>query len=150
MSTEDLSSLSCSFKLFFKIIIIYFVLFYSLCCSLLGTGLLLSITVYIYSALHFASHILRITFFSPWKPFQLHDCYSPLLWSSIMSHDSLYGTVWRKAVLFWNTKNSFYTSSKMFAIPQILTQANLTKKQHKSLKTRRRIPHSICCSDNAD
>lgn len=63
MSTEDLSSLSCSIKLFFKIIIIYFVLLYSLCCSLVGTDLLLSITVYIYSALHFASLILRITFF---------------------------------------------------------------------------------------
>lgn len=107
--------------------------FYSFCFSFFffllyaiafwDTDLLLYSTRCIYSALHFAPHILRITISFPGKAFHLHYYYNLLLWSFIMSHDSLYGTVWRKAILFWNTKNSFYTNFKMFAIPQILTQA---------------------------
>ena len=51
-----------------------------------------------------------------------------------MSCDSLYGAVWRKAILFWNTKNSFYTNFRMFAIPQILTQEIQSFKKE-SIKT---------------
>lgn len=150
MTSEDLSSLSCSIKLFLRIIMIsLFLFFYSLCCILLGTDLLLDITRFILSALYFASHALKITFFC--SPEKLFICMiTTAHYCGFSCHMTVCMVAWRKAALFWNTKNSFYTSSKMFAIPHILTQANLTKTQHKILKTRSRIPHSICCNGNRD